>query len=426
MFTPIHRALGLEPGDVTWQMLEQSVEQKVEETADLDWKRSVYDIRDPHWQDEAAKDIAAMANSGGGYIVFGVAEDGAANAASAIRPVEWNADKQQRLLRAAYARIGPPVLGLEFIPVSSDGGQIVLLRVPDSPDAPHFARKGDVALVAPRRNGPHTVFMSDREIERGFRERFQQAEDRERELQTAFERAGHGINPEQGVCIVMAALPVEPVRSASPMSEQEVYRFTNLPVPDGLIHPGAQGRKQWDIGQVRKGLRQWLIRSDERSAHAYRKSLHDDGTVLSSYRLGALVDGGRAAPYYPVDQPNHCMSRDVEASLIDFLATLRAHATAQRVNAGFRVRVGLLGSDAEPIYVRTTEGYTNYLLDADHGEPIHHFEPVTSDLDPLEPVESILPTLNDLAQDIINQGGVKHLQVMAELDEQTKPGPEPV
>lgn len=417
MFTPIHRALGLEPGDLNWQMLEQAIEEKVEESADLDWKTSVYDPRKPAWQDEAAKDIAAMANSGGGWIVFGIAEDGESNGASGITPVAWTADVQQRLLRAAYARIGPPVLGLEFFPLAGDDGHVVLLRIPDSPEAPHFARKGDDAFVAPRRNGPHTVFMSDREIERGFRERFQQAEDRERELQTAFERAEHRLNPDQGVCIVMAALPVEPARSASPMAEERAHQFMNLPVTAGLVHPVTQQRRLWNVGQVRKGLRQWLIRNQEGTAHEYRKSLHDDGAVLASYRLGGLTDREEAAMYYPVGQPNHCMSADIESVLIDFLTMLRTHATERKTNAGYYVRVGLVGGTDEPIYVRTTENQTNFLLAVESVEPIHRFEPVTVDLDPLEPIQSMLPVLNDLARDVINQGGVRYLKVMAEPDD---------
>ena len=120
------------------------------------------------------KDIAAMANSGGGWIVFGIKEGGAANAACEIVPIAWSAAEQQRILRTAYAKVGPPVIGIEFydIPCGDEGGgSVVMMRVPDSADAPHFARKGDNAFVAPRRNGPHTVYMSDREIERGFRER---------------------------------------------------------------------------------------------------------------------------------------------------------------------------------------------------------------------------------------------------------------
>ena len=175
MFTPIHRALGLEPGNISIDLLAKAVEHSVEETGDLDWKRVAYDSRRPGWDEEAAKDIAAMANSGGGWIVFGIEEDGDKNAASKIVPISWSATDQQRILRAAYAKIGPPVVGLDFheVPCGSEGGgSVVMMRVPDSADAPHFARKGDNAFVAPRRNGPHTVYMSDREIERGFRERF--------------------------------------------------------------------------------------------------------------------------------------------------------------------------------------------------------------------------------------------------------------
>lgn len=43
MFTPIHRALGLEPGNISIDLFKQAVEHSVEETSDLDWKRVAYD-----------------------------------------------------------------------------------------------------------------------------------------------------------------------------------------------------------------------------------------------------------------------------------------------------------------------------------------------------------------------------------------------
>lgn len=414
MFTPIHRALGIEPGALSPALISTAVERKVEETADLDWKSALYDPRKPNWQDEAAKDVAAMANSGGGWIVFGIVEDGKANGAFQIAPVEWNATEQQRILRTAYARIGPPVLGLEFFPLDVDEGQVVLLRVPDSSDAPHFARKGDDAFVAPRRNGPHTVFMSDREIERSFRERFQRSDDREHHLRALIEQAARGLNPEQGVIIAMAALPREIGSGLAPMSENEAYRFFGQSPMPSLVFPGARVLRRWKSTRVRKGMRQWSLRSEENDPSAFRKSVHDDGTVLAAYRLGALSDREEARPYYPVGQPNHCMAADVESALIDFTSTLRSHAKERQAHAGFRVRVVLVGNNAEPIHVRTNEGMTNLLLDAEYGEPIHHFQPVTTDLDPLGSLEILLPAVNDLARDVINQGGVKHLKVMAE------------
>lgn len=82
-------------------------------------------------------------------------------------------------------KIGLPVVGLESheMPHGNEGGgSAVMTRVPDSADAFHFAKKGNDVLVVSRRNGPHTVYMSDRETERGFRERFQHANDQERLL----------------------------------------------------------------------------------------------------------------------------------------------------------------------------------------------------------------------------------------------------
>lgn len=414
MFSPIHRALGEEPGHLTWEMLERAVDQKVQETTDLDWKQDSYDPRGPRWQDEVAKDIAAMANSGGGWLVLGVRESGPDNAASEIVGIDWDGTEEQRLRRTAYARIGPPLIGLEFHVLAQEDLKVVAIRVPDSADAPHFARKGEDAFIAPRRNGPHTVFMSDREIERGFRERFQLADDRERRLQALFDQAGRGLNPEQGVIIVMAALPTEMVSGVASLSEEEAHRFFRQAPLAGFVYPRAQALRKWESSRVRKGLRQWIHRSDDDDSRAFRKSVHDDGTVLAAYRLGGLTDRQEAASFYPAGQPSHCMSADIESALIGFISTLRAHATEKQTNGGYRVRVGLVGKGDEPIFVRTTEGGTNYLLDADYMEPIHHFQPVTTDLDPLGSLESLLPVVNDLARDVINQGGVKHLKVMAE------------
>lgn len=50
----------------------------------------------------------------------------------------------------------------------------------------------------------------------------------------------------------MAVLPVEPVRSASPLTEQDANRFINLSAPLGLVFSGRTGgASTWDMGQVR-------------------------------------------------------------------------------------------------------------------------------------------------------------------------------
>ena len=67
--TPLHRALGREASELTTDLFEEAVSKAIEETDSLDWKAAL-----PEKGPEFAKDVAAMANSGGGLIVYGVKE----------------------------------------------------------------------------------------------------------------------------------------------------------------------------------------------------------------------------------------------------------------------------------------------------------------------------------------------------------------
>ena len=411
MFTPIHRALGLEPGNISINLFKQAVEYSVEETADLDWKQVAYDSRKPRWDEEAAKDIAAMANSGGGWIVFGVKESGDTNAASEIAPIGWSAAEQQRILRTAYAKIGPPVVGIEFYNIpcgDEDDGSVVMMRVPDSADAPHFARKGDNAFVAPRRNGPHTVYMSDREIERGFRERFQYTDDRERLLQDRFERACEALRPEDGVFLAVAAVPLEPVTGRGASAMEQVYQYRDEPLLPARVGVRVQ-KNWWQGGEIKKGLRQWILRAHKSAHHKFRKFLCDDAAVLGAYQLGLLITDEQWNDKYPVGLTNHCRAVDVQTAVIDCVTLLRSHAEERQAHGGFRIRAGLVGIEGEPIFLRVIDGFGDKLLGADDMEPIVRFQPITIELDPLSMIDEILPIINDLVWDLVSQGGVEYL-----------------
>lgn len=411
MFTPIHRALALEAGNPSIDLIQRAIDHGVEETSDLDWKQTAYNSRKPNWDEEAAKDIAAMANSGGGWIVFGVKEGGDTNAASEIVPITWSAAEQQRILRTAYAKVGPPVIGIEFydIPCGDEGdGSVVMMRVPDSADAPHFAHKGDNAFVAPRRNGPHTVYMSDREIERGFRERFQHVDDRERLLQDRYERACEALRPEDGVFLAVAAVPFEQLARREPTAADRVYRYRDdplLPARAGLRAP----RNWWEGGEIKKGLHQWIIRASKGVHWKFRKFFCDDATVLGAYQLGLLVTDEDRSDQYPVGLTNHCRAVDIKTALIDHVTLLRTHAKERQAHGGFRMRAGLVGIDGEPIYIRVVDDWTERLRDIDDMEPIVRFQPITIELDPLVEIEELLPVIGDLARDLVSQGGVEHL-----------------
>lgn len=415
MFTPIHRALGLEPGNLTLEIIKKAIEEGLEETADFDMKRVVPNLKEDKSKQEIAKDIAAMANSGGGWIIYGVGE-GASDIAGSIHPCEWTATEEQQMLNIAYTKIDPPVVGLEFnkIPCGEnpDEKYLVLIHIPDSVDAPHFARAEKNNFSAPRRNGPHTKPMTYRDIERGFRERFQRGVEQEKTLQDYFEQAAEALNPEQGVFLAIAAVPVTPKISATPVSEESMYQYANQKLNPEFLHNFE--RTMREIGfplnpEVKKGYRRWLIRTDVNSKVQYRKYFCDNGSMLASYQLGYIRKGNEL--FYDESKKNHCLSKHIEFVIADFMSLLRSYSQEHKVYGAYRIRAGLVRSSDDPITIRTMSNF-NQVLEESYSEPIKRFQPVSTFIDPLAPIEDILPPLCTLALDIVNQGGIQNLQVI--------------
>lgn len=418
MFTPIHRALGLEPGNLTLELIEKAIEAGLEETADFDMKRVVPNLKEDKSKQEIAKDIAAMANSGGGWIIYGVGE-GASDIAGSIHPCEWTATEEQQMLTIAYTKIDPPVVGLEFNKISCGENldkKLVLMHIPDSADAPHFVRvekNNNNNFSAPRRNGPHTNLMTYRDIERGFRERFQRGAEQEKTLQDYFEQAAEALNPEQGVFLAIAAVPVTPKISDAPASEESMYQYANQMLNPRFLHNFE--RTMYEIGfppnpEVKKGYRRWLIRTNVNSKVQYRKYFCDDGSMLVSYQLGHIKRGNEL--FYDESKKNHCFSKHIEFVIADFMSLLRSYSQEHKVYGAYRIRAGLVGSSDAPITIRTISNF-DQVLEESYSEPIKRFQPVSTFIDPLAPIEDILPPLRTLALDIVNQGGIQNLQVIA-------------
>ena len=416
MFTPIHRALGLEPGNLTLELIEKAIEAGLEETADFDMKRVVPDLKADKSKQEVAKDIAAMANSGGGWIIYGVGE-GATGIAGSIHPCEWEAKEEQQMLTIAYTKIDPPVIGLDFNKISCgenpDEKYLVLMHIPDSADAPHFPPAEKNNFSAPRRNGPHTNPMTYRDIERGFRERFQRSAEQEKTLQDYFEQATETLNPEEGVFLAIAAVPVTPKISAAPVSEETMYQYANQMLNPGFLHNFE--RTMHEIGfppnpEVKKGYRRWLVRTNVNSKVQYRKYFCDDGSMLVSYQLGHIKRGNKL--FHDESKKNHCLSKHIEFVIADFMSLLRSYSQGHKVYGTYRIRAGLVGSSDSPITIRTMSNF-NEVLEESYSEPIKRFQPVSTFVDPLAPIEDILPPLRALALDIVNQGGIQNLQIIA-------------
>ena len=119
------------------ELVRQACAQAVQERDDLDWKSTLpltlpagkEPGRDAQ-QDELAKDIAAMANSRGGLIIYGVAETRGANAASHIESVgEPDETTLQNIRRVASNLIYPPVTTLALRWLTSQESEDVALAL---------------------------------------------------------------------------------------------------------------------------------------------------------------------------------------------------------------------------------------------------------------------------------------------------------
>lgn len=74
-WTRLHEYLGHPPGPVTYEMVAEAVQRKLGESDDLDWKEALPPVSPvPGQWNEFAKDVAAMTNTRGGLLVYGVSD----------------------------------------------------------------------------------------------------------------------------------------------------------------------------------------------------------------------------------------------------------------------------------------------------------------------------------------------------------------
>lgn len=121
-------------------------------------------------------------------------------------------------------------------------------------------------------------------------------------------------------------------------------------------------------------------------------------------------EAARASGFSLTSYVKHCISANVETVLVDYVTILRTYTQERQSNGGFRVRAGFVDVDNKPIYTHSSNWWSD-------GEPIARFQPVITEFDPLSPIAELLPQVNDLALDLINQGGIQDLTVIAQPNE---------
>lgn len=404
-FTALHRGLGMGPGPITNELLDSAVRSGVVETSDLDWKAELPPAKGLP-QTDFPKDIAAMANSSGGVIVYGVRESQKA-ATDRVNVGEFDEAHERALRSATITAISPPVFGLGVHRLGEEGSRAVVVEVPASVDGPHLIYRNDY-FGAPVRNDSETVWMRERQIEAMYRARFEERRHATEALDALFAEAASGRDAGERAWFVAVAHPRIPKlgdRLTREHARQVLSRAREL-APRYADTAGVHPLRNVDYLNPRPGLRRWVCantaigdRSQWQEAWA---SIHHDGSVT----LAAAVGGHRMSQdgYF---EGSEVQSEAIECAVADLMALTRATAEVTD-DSEYEVQVGVEWTGPAPLLILAVDnfGYTY----SESSTPLHRFSPVRTTVDALESDVDFHSQVFELAQDCVNQGGVTHLR----------------
>ncbi len=148
------------------QLLQKLCDDSCPESQTLEFKRAIPGSaeKDKH---EICKDVAALANTDGGDLVYGIEEH--AGTAGAIQPITAEpADAaMRRIAQILDAGIEPRIQGIKMRHFDVGGGYALVLRVSASFDGPHCIRTNSSRRFV-MRNGTSTTDMSFDQLRGAF------------------------------------------------------------------------------------------------------------------------------------------------------------------------------------------------------------------------------------------------------------------
>ncbi|SEN81499.1 AlbA family DNA-binding domain-containing protein [Cryobacterium luteum] len=407
-FTPLHRALGLTPRPLTDEILDSAVDVGVTETDDLDWKSELPPIKNLS-QTDVPKDIAAMANSGGGMIVYGVAES--QKAATGRKDVGEFTEGHERAYRsAAVTAISPPVFGLGVYRLGMETHAVAVV-VPASVDGPHLVYKNDL-FGAPIRNDADTAWMKERQIEVMYRARFEERRRSSDAVNALYDEAAEGRDSQKRAWFVAVAHPRIPSLLSRPDRHETRAIFARAETVSLSYsnNHGVHPLESMDRLNPRPGLRRWTAVNKANAERERWKEawadVHHDGSVM----LAAAIGGHRrsADAYFDGWEVE---GRGLEGCIADFAGLVRAVAEAQHLDE-YEVRVGVAWNGEQPLQVLDVDGRLN--LHIGTSTTLRRFESVRSTINAAGSNESFHRDAFRLAEDCVNQGGITLLHMMKE------------
>lgn len=412
-FTSLHRAVGAQPQPLTNELLSEAVAAGVAETHDLDWK-SQLPPKKALPQSDFPKDVAAMANNGGGLIIFGVKEN-QKTATERVDVGDFDEGYERALRMAAITSVSPPVFGLKIHRLGTEANQdrAVVVEVAASLDGPHLIFRNEL-FGAPVRSDSDTVWMKERQIEAMYKARFEERRHAAEVLDALYSGEAGGRDATERAWIIGVAHPRIPVFHKQPdrdLARQIFSKSTGV----ALALAGRSGvhpLENVDVKNPRPGLRRWIAVNTAKSEQARWKEawvgVHQDGSVT----VAAAVGGHRSSAGKYLE--GHLVEgRGIESAVADLMALIRTTAKSTG-NDNYEIRVGVEWAGQQPLQILTVDnmGFTY----EDVSTPLHRFVPVEMSVDAQASDTDFQRSVYELAKDCVNQGGVSNLQLIKSPD----------
>jgi len=151
----------LDKTDFTEQDIHDIITSKFEESINIEFKSAGSLSQAPLVKKEISKDVSAFANSDGGLIFYGIAEEN--HVASELSFVDGNAFTKEWLENVITSNIQQRIENLKIIPVRFDNDiskTVYVIKIPKSPNRPHI--NGDKKYY--RRYNFQSVAMEEYEV----------------------------------------------------------------------------------------------------------------------------------------------------------------------------------------------------------------------------------------------------------------------
>lgn len=327
---------------ITQAHIEQLVTDQTREGPHLDFKRDLPIAWNDAAKHEFLADTTAFANSGGGDLVFGVDEDGQAQASKVMPQVISNVDQEIRRLQDFLLNLAEPRLpGVKVhavqVSVVGNDGYVIVVRIPQSWAGPHRVKTNQHFFI---RDGLRKRQLDVPEIRSLFLRTENQTQ-KVKDFRT--DRLGQilsGNAPQRLVDGPVLVAHLVPTQAALGLVQIDPVPYTNqgrLPV---IGTSGGLARLNLDGALVVRN------ETPQGETHGYSQFFRN-GFFESTFVLTRRMDDGRVL----------LASRSYEEHLIALLGNFRGELDRLDINGECAVMLSLLRADEVKLGVQSDWGF---------------------------------------------------------------------